>query len=57
VRGLDFALGLFARINLRCAAAAAAACQRWQRFKRGASATEMIDERAKGARARYYGCE
>ena len=50
VRGLDLALGLLARIDLRRAATAAAARQRRQRFQRCARAAEMIDQRPKGAR-------
>ncbi len=49
-RGLDLALGLLARIDLRRAAAAAAPRQCRQRIKRGARAAEMIDQCAEGAR-------
>ncbi len=47
---LDLPLGNFARANLRHAGAAAAR-QAWQRFERRARSAEMIEQRAKGARA------
>jgi hypothetical protein len=53
-RRLDLALSLLTGINLRRAAASATR-QRGQRFERRAGAAEVIDQRAKGARARYYG--
>jgi hypothetical protein len=40
---------------LRRRIAAAAARQAGQRLERGARPTEMVDQRAKRARPRYYG--
>jgi hypothetical protein len=47
---LDLTFSLFAGANLR-RAGAAAACQCRQRFKRRACSAEMVEQRAKGARA------
>jgi hypothetical protein len=52
---LKLALGLGARINLRRPAAAAAARERGKRLYRRSCTAEVINQRAKRARARYYG--
>jgi hypothetical protein len=49
-RGFDFLFGPFARADLRRAVAAAASESR-QRFERRACAAELIEKRAKRARA------
>jgi hypothetical protein len=53
--GFDLAFGLMARIDLRRDRAAAAPGECRQGVERGARAAKMIDQRAEGTRARYYG--